>query len=97
MENYDWLLDEPIEVTIESTEDFVRVGTKELEVGDKVRIKSIEWYIANKDSSGFVPVPCTFVPGMSKYCGKILTIKLKKPISFVLEGNIWEWSEEMFD
>ena len=44
-------------------------------VGDKVLIKSIDWYNANKDEYG--DVPCgdyDFVSLMSVFCGKILTI-----------------------
>lgn len=44
-------------------------------VGDKVRIKNIDWYNENKDEYG--DVSCgeyDFVSNMSVFCGKILTI-----------------------
>lgn len=44
-------------------------------VGDKVRIKSLDWYNKNKDDYGYVW--CTeflFTPEHSKYCGRELTI-----------------------
>ena len=44
-------------------------------VGDKVKIKSLEWYKANKDKNGAVycgDIP--FVRSMSEFCGKILTV-----------------------
>ena len=44
-------------------------------VGDRVRIKSLDWYNKNKDKAG--DVPCgeyDFVSQMSVFCGKILTI-----------------------
>ena len=44
-------------------------------VGDKVKIKSLDWYKANKDKNGAVycgDIP--FIKSMSKYCGKELTI-----------------------
>lgn len=44
-------------------------------VGDKVRIKTLDWYNENKNEYG--DVPCgehNFVPSMSAFCGKILTI-----------------------
>ena len=44
-------------------------------VGDKVRIKSLDWYNENKDEDG--DVPCReydFVSEMSVFCGKIFTI-----------------------
>ena len=47
----------------------------EYQVGDKVLIKSIDWYSKNKDIDG--DVSCgdyIFVSYMSVFCGKILTI-----------------------
>lgn len=43
--------------------------------GDKVRIKSLEWYNANKDETG--RVMCGYIgfcQEMTKYCGAVLTI-----------------------
>ena len=43
--------------------------------GDKVRIKSLEWYNANKDEDG--RVYCSYIgfcKEMVKYCGAVLTI-----------------------
>lgn len=43
--------------------------------GDKVRIKSIDWYNANKDEDG--RVYCSYIgfcKEMVKYCGTVLTI-----------------------
>lgn len=40
-------------------------------VGDKVRIKSIDWYNENKDKNGIIRLfELNFVPEMSKYCGR---------------------------
>lgn len=40
-------------------------------VGDKVRIKSIDWYNENKDKNGIIQLfELNFVPEMSKYCGR---------------------------
>lgn len=44
-------------------------------VGDKVLIKSIDWYNKNKNNWGVVDTKERFVSGMSVFCGKILTIK----------------------
>lgn len=44
--------------------------------GDKVRIKSLDWYNKNKDENG--RVYCSYIgfcKEMTKYCGKVLTIK----------------------
>ncbi len=44
-------------------------------VGDKVRIKSIDWYIMNKDKDGFVHCgDSVFDNYMSVFCGSIVTI-----------------------
>lgn len=44
-------------------------------VGDKVRIKSIDWYNENKDESGSISVKgVIFNKGMSEHCGKEATI-----------------------
>ena len=43
--------------------------------GDKVRIKSFDWYNANKDETG--RVMCDYIgfcQEMTKYCGTVLTI-----------------------
>lgn len=43
--------------------------------GDKVRIKSLDWYNANKDENGIVY--CSYIgfcKEMVKYCGAVLTI-----------------------
>ena len=43
--------------------------------GDKVRIKSLDWYNKNKNKTGVVPCgEYDFVSDMSVFCGKILTI-----------------------
>ena len=44
-------------------------------VGDKVKIKSLDWYNENRDSLGDVDCVCeTFIKEMAQYCGKIMTI-----------------------
>ena len=68
-------------------------------VGDKVRIKSIDWYNENKDDYGYVW--CTeflFTPEHSKYCGRELTISHITEIpSYVMESNGHDWTAEMIE
>lgn len=69
-------------------------------VGDKVKIKSLDWYNANKDYYG--NVVCGFyyfIEEMSKYCGKILTIgKIYRNDRYVLqEDENFAWTNDMFD
>lgn len=45
-------------------------------VGDKVRIKSIEWFVENKGEDTFVDCGTdVFTALMSKLCGKVMTIE----------------------
>lgn len=69
-------------------------------VGDKVRIKSKEWYDENKDEDGNVNIPFLFNSEMSYYCGEITTITKIEKYSYYriyLDGEKWNWSDEMFD
>ena len=69
-------------------------------VGDKVKIKSLDWYNDNRDYDG--NVECGFyyfTEEMTKYCGKILTIgEIYRNDSYVLqEDEDFEWTDDMFD
>ena len=72
-------------------------------VGDKVKIKSREWYKFNKDKYGAVycgDIP--FVKSMSKYCGKVLTIErifdLNTPTYEMLEDpDHFDWNDGMIE
>lgn len=69
-------------------------------VGDKVRIKSIDWYNENKDKDGIVVLSThIFVPGMSQFCGKIVTIENVFDNSYdVKEDNDkYYWTDEMIE
>lgn len=71
--------------------------------GDRVRIKSREWYEANKDSEGVVRRPgvAAFVPGMMELCDRTFTIKSVNPthsgsVYYELEGvSQWNFSGYM--
>ena len=41
-------------------------------IGDKIRVKSKEWYQGLKSYS--MPGKATFVPEMTRFCGEILTV-----------------------
>lgn len=56
-------------------------------VGDKVRIKSREWYEANKDGKGVVPGVCYFTPQMAILCGKTFTITVVCGDYYRLDGE----------
>ena len=68
-------------------------------VGDKVKIKSREWYEKWKDESGYVNVPEIFVPPMAKFCGKVLTVEQFRFGIFKMKEDKYNraFSLEMFE
>ena len=71
-------------------------------VGDKVRIKSIDWYYENKDRVDEVVCGNTiFIPDMIKYCDKIVTISSGLPTLKIYrieeDGGIFNWIDEMIE
>ena len=75
-----------------------------LEVGQKVVIKSLDWYYIKKDYYGIVKLSTeSFTSDMSEYCGKTATITEvrmngEKPLYLInLDNGVWNWSDEMFE
>lgn len=72
-------------------------------VGDKVKIKSREWYEKWKKQTGSVPVLYSFTEAMAKHCGRVLTVKEvsfgSRDRRFRLEEDEKgkSWSLEMFE
>ena len=67
-------------------------------VGDKIRIKSLDWYNKNKnEKEQIVCDKDTFIKDMATYCGRILTIKDIKKCKYMVEENIWNWTDEMIE
>ena len=71
--------------------------------GDRVRIKSLEWYNANKNSEDAIIFHDfrIFDESMSKFCGKVVTID-----AYTTRGNYYDikedgqenlWSDDMFE
>ena len=69
----------------------------EPKVGDKVKIKSKEWYEKWKDAEGDVDVPFLFVLGMEKYCGETMEVTYAANKFFLLEDCRAKFSMEMFE
>lgn len=67
-------------------------------VGDKVLIKSIDWYNKNKDIRGIVR-KCGFVMKMAEYCGQIATIMsiVDGHYDLDIDNGIFYWTDEMFE
>ena len=70
-------------------------------IGDKVRVKSLEWYNANKDKDGDIKCQgiAYFSHPMSEFCNEIVTIYEVLEDDFYLiqeDGQIFEWTDDMF-
>lgn len=74
------------------------MSAEKYKVGDKVIVKSLAWYHENKDAYGNVNVPCCFVRDMSRFCGKVVTIRSVGFSSYYIEESYsYSWSDEMFE
>lgn len=71
--------------------------------GDKVRINSLEWYNANKNSEGAIIFHNfrIFDESMSEFCGKVVTIDAYNPrgdyYDIKEDGKVNFWSDDMFE
>ena len=76
-------------------------------VGDRVRIKSIDWYEKNKSNRGYVTIVCeaevAFTIEMSSLCGQIVTISQKvytQDVEFYRireDRGTYMWTDEMIE
>ena len=69
-------------------------------VGDKVRIKSIDWYNENKSETGFITFNyVNFMPEMSRYCSEILTINrvVEGFEQYLMSECGFLWTDEMIE
>lgn len=73
-------------------------------IGQKVRVKSLDWYNNNQDSFGCVSIGYTkpkFTYGMSKYCGLVLTIndhsEYEGEYYMIEDDGKYTWTDEMFE
>lgn len=68
-------------------------------IGDKVKIKSLDWYNDNRDYYG--NVECGFyyfIEEMTKYCGETLTIgEIYRNYYELQEDENFIWTDDMFD
>ena len=68
-------------------------------VGDKVKIKSLDWYNENKSSDDEIRChPCWFGKEHSKWCGKVMTISDVRADHYTMIEDLVEyWTDEMID
>lgn len=75
---------------------------KYYKVGDKVRIKSIDWYNKRKSDVLGIVYDTTphFLEDMSKYCGQVATITkmlCSNVFKISLDGGYYDWENDMFE
>ena len=71
-----------------------------LKVGDKVKIKSLEWYNKNNNDQGTIYyASSSFNKDMSEYCGKETTIlELEDEYyKLAIDNKEWYWESWMFE
>ena len=69
-------------------------------VGDKVKIKNLDWYNENKSKTGFISFNgVNFMPEMSRYCGEILTINRVVEVfgQYLMSECGFLWTDEMIE
>lgn len=71
-------------------------------VGDKVRIKSLEWFNSQeKNEYGHIELSGGWIFGIekSKYCGRYATIidKSNEYYDLDIDNNCFYWTDEMFE
>jgi len=72
-------------------------------IGDKVKVKSIDWYNANKNSEGIIIFHDwrIFDESMSEFCDKVVTIDYYNSRGDCYEikedGKVNYWSDAMFE
>lgn len=67
-------------------------------VGDRVKIKSREWYERWSDEYGEVRIGCAFVKFMKDYCGRTMTISEVSPLgNYRFKGVNYYFSLDMFE
>lgn len=75
--------------------------TLKYKVGDKVRIKSLDWYNENKDEYGNIDIShdFTFYADRSKYCGKVFTIDVVFDNCYTVKEDNHEyyWADKMIE
>lgn len=67
-------------------------------VGDKVKIKSFDWYYSNSDCMG--DIQCGdwyFTLSQASYCGKVLTISAICDDFYMMKGIGHHWTDEMIE
>lgn len=76
------------------------MGTMKFKVGDKVRVRSLEWYDDNKNDEGYIfglNNEINFIKAMAQYCGQLFTIQEKENYYYLLYDNVFCWQDWMLE
>ena len=76
------------------------MGNMKFKVGDRIRIKSLDWYNENKSGRGFICFEhANFIPEMFRYCGEILTISqvVEESKHYLVSECAFAWTDEMIE
>lgn len=67
-------------------------------VGDKVKIKSLDWYYSKSDGMGNIQCgDWYFTLSQTSYCGKVLTISAVFDTFYLMKGIAHYWTDEMIE
>lgn len=68
-------------------------------VGDRVKIKSLDWYNENKDQHGRVACGYhVFTEDMSKFCGCTMIVSRRTNLGVMtMGGSASYWTDEMIE
>lgn len=67
-------------------------------VGDKVKIKSLEWYYSNSDCMGNIRCGYWYFTNLqTSYCGKVLTISAICDDFYMMKDIGHHWTDEMIE
>lgn len=74
--------------------------TLKFKVGDKVRVKSLEWYDDNKNDDGRIyglNNEINFINAMARYCGQIFQIQEIENDYYLMHDNVFCWQDWMLE
>lgn len=96
---YRFVEGQPIRRSYVDMENMV-IENMKYKVGDKVKIKSLDWYNENKDETD--DIECSnniwFYREMSKFCGKVMTIShIRADHYTMVEDLVGYWTDEMIE
>jgi len=71
--------------------DYRFVKFSDIKPGDKLIVKSLKWYVENKDEDDDIDIGSTFINEMSKFCGTVVTVeRLSKETYYTGDDNIYD-------